>query len=376
MSEIVYLDNAATTPLDRGVVEEISNTLITVFGNPSSIHQVGRQAKAKVETVRKLIAQNLNVHPSEIVFTSGGTESNNLALRGAVKDLGVKHIISSKIEHHSVENTLLDLNKLTGVQLHFVEMDSKGNVDLKHLALLLENHKNALVSLMHGNNEIGTILPLKEVSQLCAQYKAYFHSDTVQTIGHLQLDLQQTPISFLSFSAHKIHGPKGVGFAYINKNNKVSAVLTGGSQERGFRAGTENVAGIAGMGKAFEIAYAQLKKNEAHLKSLKQYFQENLKAKIKGVVFNGEEGDKALSGIVNVGFPAATNTDMLLFSLDMKGIQVSGGSACSSGSNKGSHVLEALGSDPQKSNIRFSFSRFTTKEEINKALEVLEELLG
>ena len=372
-NNLIYLDNAATTPIDLEVCEVMQDALMNCFGNPSSIHQVGRKAKGKIETVRKDIAKILNASPSEIVFTSGGTEANNMAINCSVKDLNVRHIITSKIEHHAVENPILNLEKSSNISVSYVALDSLGNVDLESLENLLKSDLKTMVCLMHGNNELGNLLDLKKVSDLCLQYNAIFQTDTVQTIGHLNLDLKAISIDFLSFSAHKIHGPKGVGFIYINKKNKIQAIQFGGSQERNLRAGTENVPSIIGMGKALEIAYLNLDANELYIKSLKLYFKEQLLKSIPGVLFNGDVSNNSLSTILNVQFPYEKSTDMVLFSLDMEGISVSGGSACSSGSNKGSHVLQNIDSDLQKSNLRFSFSRNNTLLEIDSVISILKK---
>lgn len=366
----VYLDNAATTPIAPEVVDVMVEVMKNDFGNPSSTHFYGRQVKALIETSRRKIATYLNCSASEIIFTSGGTEADNMALFSAVHDLGVKRIISSTIEHHAVGHSVDALVKQNSIVFESVKLDSKGHVDLAHLELLLENNIPTLVSLMHANNEIATLLPLKEVSSLCKKYGAFFHSDTVQTMGHYSFDLAHLDIDFLTCAAHKFHGPKGVGFLYINKKNKVESLIHGGAQERGLRGGTENVYGIVGLAKAMDLAYEDLTQHQNHVQSLKTYMINELKTQFPSLSFHGEtEPSKSLYTVLNVCFPKTDKGGMLLFTLDLKGVAVSGGSACSSGANKGSHVLEGIAADMTRPNARFSFSRYTTKEEIDFALQ-------
>ena len=366
----VYLDNAATTPIAPEVVDVMVEVMKNDFGNPSSTHFYGRQVKALIETSRRKIATYLNCSASEIIFTSGGTEADNMALFSAVHDLGVKRIISSTIEHHAVGHSVDALVKQNSIVFESVKLDSKGHVDLAHLELLLENNIPTLVSLMHANNEIATLLPLKEVSSLCKKYGAFFHSDTVQTMGHYSFDLADLDIDFLTCAAHKFHGPKGVGFLYINKKNKVESLIHGGAQERGLRGGTENVYGIVGLAKAMDLAYEDLTQHQNHVQSLKTYMINELKTQFPSLSFHGEtEPSKSLYTVLNVCFPKTDKGGMLLFTLDLKGVAVSGGSACSSGANKGSHVLEGIAADMTRPNARFSFSRYTTKEEIDFALQ-------
>jgi len=366
----VYLDNAATTPIAPEVVDVMVEVMKNDFGNPSSTHFYGRQVKALIETSRRKIATYLNCSASEIIFTSGGTEADNMALFSAVHDLGVKRIISSTIEHHAVGHSVDALVKQNSIVFESVKLDSKGHVDLAHLELLLQNNIPTLVSLMHANNEIATLLPLKEVSSLCKKYGAFFHSDTVQTMGHYSFDLADLDIDFLTCAAHKFHGPKGVGFLYINKKNKVESLIHGGAQERGLRGGTENVYGIVGLAKAMDLAYEDLTQHQNHVQSLKTYMINELKTQFPSVSFHGEtEPSKSLYTVLNVCFPKTDKGGMLLFTLDLKGVAVSGGSACSSGANKGSHVLEGIAADMTRPNARFSFSRYTTKEEIDFALQ-------
>jgi len=371
----VYLDNAATTPIAPEVIQAMTEVMKNDFGNPSSTHYFGRQVKALIETSRRSISKHLNCNPSEIIFTSGGTEADNMALISSVQDLGVKRIISTTIEHHAVGHSIDALVKNNGIIFENVIIDHKGNVDLKHLENLLAKNIPTLVSLMHANNEIATLLPLKEVSELCRKYNAYFHSDTVQTMGHYKFDLQELDIDFITCAAHKFHGPKGVGFLYINKKVKVESLIHGGAQERGLRGGTENVYGIVGLAKAMDLAYQDIEEHQAHVQNLKSYMIESFKNEFSEVHFHGEiNPEKSLYTVLNVCFPKTDKGGMLLFTLDLKGVAVSGGSACSSGANKGSHVLEGIGADMTRPNARFSFSRYTTKEEIDYALNQVKSV--
>jgi cysteine desulfurase len=366
----VYLDNAATTPIAPEVVDVMVEVMRNDFGNPSSTHFYGRQVKALIETSRRKVSRYLNCASSEIIFTSGGTEADNMALFSAVNDLGVKRIISSSIEHHAVGHSVDALIKHNSIVFETVKLDNKGHVDLTHLEALLQENIPTLVSLMHANNEIATLLPLKEVSNLCRKYNAFFHSDTVQTMGHYAFDLADLDLDFITCAAHKFHGPKGVGFLYINKKNKIESLIHGGAQERGLRGGTENVYGIVGLAKAMDLAYEDLKGHQDHVQSLKTFMINELKTLFPSITFHGEtEPSKSLYTVLNVCFPKTEKGGMLLFTLDLKGVAVSGGSACSSGANKGSHVLEGIGADMTRPNARFSFSRYTTKEEIDFALQ-------
>ena len=371
----VYLDNAATTPVAPEVIDVMVPILTNDFGNPSSIHSYGRHVKGFVETSRKTIAKHLNCHSSEIIFTSGGTEADNMALYSSVHKMEVKHIITSRIEHHAILHTAEAIEKEGLARISYVQVDSKGNVDLANLETLLQTEEKTLVSLMHANNEIATLLPLEKVSQLCKKYNALFHSDTVQSIGHYPFDLQELDIDYLSGAAHKFHGPKGVGFLYINKKINGSAFIHGGSQERGLRGGTENVSGIAGLATALDLAYEGLSEHQVHVQSLKNHMIDQLKKSIPDVYFHGEiEASKSLYTVLNVSFPNTEKTGMLLFTMDLKGVACSGGSACSSGALGGSHVLAGINSDANRPNIRFSFSRYTTLEEVDYALEMLMEV--
>lgn len=371
----VYLDNAATTPIAPEVVEAMVPVLYNNFGNPSSTHAFGRQAKALLENSRRAIAQVLNCSPSELIFTSGGTEADNMALRAAVTQLGVKRIITTAIEHHAVGHTVEALKNELQIELIYLTLDAKGNIDLKELQSVLQQGIPSMVSLMHANNEIATLIPIQEIAQLCRQNGAYFHSDTVQTMGHYHFDLSQLDIDFITCAAHKFHGPKGVGFLYVNKKTRVNPLIHGGSQERGLRGGTENIAGVVGLAKAIELAYADLAEHQAHVWGLKSYMIERLQKLFPDVLFHGETSfETALYTVLNVCLPATPKAGLLLFTLDLKGVAVSGGSACTSGAAKGSHVLEGIGADTSRPNARFSFSRFTTKEEIDYALQQLQEV--
>lgn len=377
----VYFDNAATTPLYPEVVEKITEVLSNTYGNPSSTHALGRGAKSLIEYSRKQIAKELNALPSEIIFTSGGTEADNFILHSCVRDLGVQVVISSLIEHHAVLHTLEVLAKEYPIQIVYVNLTERGDIDLQHLKNLLEQYteKKVLVSLMHLNNEIGNILPLKEVATLCKEKGAYFHSDTVQSVGHYPINLQEIPVDFITASAHKFHGPKGVGFAFIRKGIVLHSIIIGGEQEKGLRAGTEAVHNIAGMEVAFNLCYKNLDKNTEKLKNLKQYFIHQLKHHFPEIVFNGtsESLEESSYAIVNVGFPALQHQDnTLLFQLDLKGIACSKGSACQSGSVQVSHVLSAFMPKEalQYPSLRFSFSAFNTIEEVDFLIESLKEI--
>ena len=371
----VYLDNAATTPVAPEVIEAMIPVLYNSFGNPSSTHAFGRQAKALLENARRNIAQVLNCAPSELIFTSGGTEADNMALHAAVTQLGVRRIITSAIEHHAVGHAAEALKAHESIEVVNLSLDAKGNINLQELELLLQDQIPTIVALMHANNEIATLLPIATVAQLCRQYGAYFLSDTVQTMGHYHFDLAALDIDFVTCAAHKFHGPKGVGFLYVNKKTRVNPLIHGGSQERGLRGGTENIPGVVGLAKAVELAYTDLEAHQAHVWGLKNYMISRLQTLFPDVLFHGETSyEKALYTVLNVCLPATSKAGLLLFTLDLKGVAVSGGSACTSGATKGSHVLEGIGADLSRPNARFSFSRFTTKEEIDYALQQLEEV--
>ncbi|MFD1294281.1 cysteine desulfurase family protein [Lutibacter holmesii] len=374
----IYLDNAATTPILPEVMDTITKAMMTNYGNPSSTHQFGRKAKSAVETARKNIAKCLNASANEIIFTAGGSEADNLVLQNAVKNLGVTTIISSKIEHHAVLHTIENLVKEYHIKVNWVDVDAQGNINMQHLETLLQQpNEQLLVSLMYINNEIGNLLDVAKVSDLCIANNAFFHCDAVQAIGHYAIDVQKTPIDFFAASAHKFHGPKGVGFAYVKKGFGIFPMLHGGEQEKGARAGTENVHSILGMEKALTIATANIDVETTQIQAIKSYFIEELKVNFEGLQFNGvsENSDKSSYVILNVRFPK--EYAMLLFNLDLKGIAVSGGSACQSGSNKGSHVLHTIlnETEAQKTSVRFSFSKFITKEDIDYVIATLKGLI-
>ena len=379
--ENIYLDNAATTQIREEVIKRMQDALTGYYGNPSSSHAYGRTAKTAVESARKTIANHLNAHPSEIIFTSGGTEADNMILRSAVRDLGVKTIITSKIEHHAVLHTSEYLVNECGIVLKFVDLDAHGNPNLLHLEQLLQkDDTKKLVTLMHVNNEIGNLLPIDEVAKLCKENGALFHSDTVQSIGHFEWDVQKTAIDFMVASAHKFHGPKGVGFAFIRKNSGLKPLISGGSQERGYRAGTESVHNIVGLEEAFKLAYKNLIDEKEHVMGLKKYFIDNITKNIQGVIFNGLSGDldKSTYTMVNLCLPISQERAlMLLFHLDIKGIACSKGSACQSGSDAGSHVLNEVLSeeDLKKPSLRFSFSQYNTTKELDYVIGVLKEFV-
>jgi cysteine desulfurase len=378
MKDRIYLDNAATTRLDPEVLEVMMPLLTEQFGNPSSIHAHGREVRSLIEKARKSIANLLNTSPSEIFFTSGGTEADNTAIYGSIESLGVRHIITSPIEHHAVLHTLEFLKKQGKIELSILDIDSKGNINYEQLADLLHKKNHSMVSLMHGNNEIGNLIDLNQIGELCEQYNAIFHSDTVQTMGFYQHDLQNLKIDFIVGAGHKFHGPKGVGFMYINAQNRIQPFVHGGAQERNMRGGTENIYGIIGIAKALEIAYRDMEVNRKHIEGLKQRMIEKLGNSIKGISFNGESAEmqKSIYKVLNASFPPNEDNDMLLFNLDIARISCSGGSACASGTNIGSHVLDALQIDPARGNVRFSFSKYNTVEDVDYAVNVVSELFN
>ncbi|MCA6365340.1 MAG: cysteine desulfurase [Bacteroidetes bacterium] len=370
----VYLDNAATTPLDPEVMDAMIPVMKDHFGNPSSIHSWGRQTRSAIEQARKSIARSLNVSPSEIFFTSGGTEADNMAIRCSIEDLKLTHAITSPIEHHAVLHTLEAMADSGRIKLSLVKLLPGGHIDLEHLDELLASNPRSLVSLMHANNEIGNLLNIKKVSELCKKYDAIFHSDTVQTIGHYNLDLKSLHIHFVNGAAHKFHGPKGVGFIYINSEVNISPLIHGGAQERNMRGGTENVYGIVGLAKALEISLRDLDAHQKHIQGIKDYMIAQLEKNLPGVVFNGDAKGSSLYTVLNVCLPPTDNAEMLVFNLDINGIAASAGSACSSGSNVGSHVLLAIGTDMSRPSARFSFSKYTTREEIDYTVSKLCEM--
>ena len=374
----VYFDNAATTQIRDEVIDKITEVMRGNYGNASSSHSFGRSSKSLIEKSRKTIASYLNVSAGEIVFTSGGTEADNLVLQSAVRDLKVTHIITSKIEHHAILHTTEQLKEEYKLDVSYVNIDKNGTIDYSHLERLLDTSEKTLVSLMHVNNEIGNLLDIKKVANLCNANNALFHSDTVQSVGHYKLDLQDIQLDFLAAAAHKFHGPKGVGFAYFKKGFGILPMLHGGDQEKGARSSTENVHSILGMEAALRVAISNIEKDEKYLLQLKKYFIAELKANFKDIAFNGnsEFVNKSSYTILNVRFSQAN--EMLLFSLDLSGIAVSGGSACQSGSSKGSHVLKEIldGLEADKTSVRFSFSKLTTKQEIDTTVLKLKELLN
>lgn len=377
----VYLDNAATTALRPEVINRMTQVLKENYGNASSTHSFGRSSKALLEQCRKNIAGYFKVSASEIVFTSGGTEADNLALRSAVRDLERTSIITSKIEHHAVLHTAEQLKDEYNVELHFVDIDNRGVIDLEHLEQLLQSHKKAIVSLMHINNEIGNLLDIASVAQLCQSYDALFHTDTVQSVGHYNIDLSEIPVDFLAASAHKFHGPKGVGFCFVRKESGLKPLIFGGEQERGYRAGTESIHNIVGMDEALKVAFTNIDTERTYVSELKSHFIQKLKESIPKVHFNGlcHDFENSTYTLVNIGLPIAPEkAPMLQFQLDLKGIACSKGSACQSGSNQQSHVLSAILNTNQlhKPSVRFSFSIFNTKEELDYVIEVLKEFVS
>ena len=372
----IYLDNAATTPLREEVIETMAGAMRTLFGNPSSIHAEGRKVRAAIEEARKKVAGCFNASIGEIFFTSGGTESNNMALKCAVRDLGVRRIISSPTEHHCVFRPLEVLEN-QGVKVDILKVDEVGHIDFGELENLLEKGDGSptLVSLMFANNEIGTVHDLRRISEICEKHGAYFHSDTVQAIGHLPIDVTKIKIHFFSGAAHKFHGPKGCGFIYINSEAMLKPYIDGGSQERNMRGGTENVYGIVGMAKALELACENLTEYRAYIEGLRDYLKKRLTEEFSDIRFLGEQNGEYLYTVLNVSFPASPKSDMLVLLLDMAGFSVSGGSACSSGAEGGSHVLTAIGADPERKSVRFSFSHFNTKKEIDELMEKLKEVV-
>ncbi len=372
----IYLDNAATTPLDPSVLEVMMPYLTEKFGNPSSIYSYGREGRLAIETARKSVAKILNAHPAEIFFTSGGTESSNTAICSAVNDLGCKHIITSPIEHHATLHTVEYLSKRQGVALSFVKLLPNGHVDLNDLDSILATAKEkCLVTLMHANNEIGNMLDLHKAGEICKKYGAIFHSDTVQTVGHFPFDLRNTPVHFITGAGHKFHGPKGVGLLYINENIKISPLIHGGSQERNMRAGTENLYGIVGFARALELATSNYETDSAYIAGLKNYMMEKLRAAMPFVSFNGDPRGNSLYTVLSVSFPKSEKTEMLLFNLDIHHICASGGSACTSGADQGSHVIRAINNNPNQVTVRFSFSKHNTEAEIDNVVDILQEIV-
>ena len=372
----IYFDNAATTALDPQVLEAMMPYLTEKYGNPSSIYSYGRETRLAVETARKSVAKILNAHPAEIFFTSGGTESSNTAIQASVRDLGCRHIITSPIEHHAVTHTVEHLDNMDVVKVSYVKLLPNGHIDLDNLEeLLAASEEKTLVSLMHANNEIGNMLDIHAVGELCKLYNAIFHSDTVQTVGHFPFDLRKTPVHFITGAGHKFHGPKGVGILYINENVRIKPFVHGGAQERNMRAGTENVYGIVGFAKALELATANYEADSAHIGTLKYYMHDELKKHVRGVGFNGDVLGRSLYTVLSARFPKTEKSEMILFNLDINNICASGGSACTSGAEQGSHVIRAINNNPNQVTVRFSFSKHNTKEEVDTVIEKLKTLL-
>ena len=374
MMNRIYLDNAATTALDPLVLEAMMPFFKEKFGNPSSIYSYGRETRMAIEQARKSVAKILNAHPAEIFFTSGGTESSNTAIFSSIRDLGCKHIITSEIEHHAVSHAVDYLKNSGKVSVSFVKLLPDGHIDLEDLEKLLSSSTvKTLVTLMHANNEIGNMIDLHAVGTLCNSYNAIFHSDTVQSVGHFPFDLRNTPVHFITGSGHKFHGPKGIGLLYINENIRIQSFIHGGGQERNMRAGTENIYGIVGLSNALEIATNNFEVDKAYILSLKLYMYEAFKKSIPSISFNGDVLGKSLYTVLNVNFPASEKSEMLLFNLDINHICASGGSACASGAEQGSHVIRAINVDPNQIAVRFSFSKHNTKEEIDWVVAKLKE---
>jgi cysteine desulfurase len=370
----VYFDNAATTPLDPEVLKQMYTVMESAYGNPSSIHAHGREARTLIERSRKTIANLLHTSPAQIFFTSSGTEADNTAIKCGIIDHNIKHAITSRLEHHAVIHTMEALEKAGVIKLSFVNVDGKGNVDYDHLETLLKDNERSFVSIMHANNEIGTLSDMERVGDICETYNAIYHCDTVQTMGHYQHDLSKLKAHFLVCAGHKLHGPKGVGFLHINHRIKIKPFIYGGAQERNMRGGTENIYGIVGLAKALEIACSEMAQHQQYIQGLKSYMIGQLVENIPGVKFNGEtDVDKSLYTVLNVSFPEMEMADMLLFNLDIAGISASGGSACSSGSDIGSHVLTAIGASSSRPSVRFSFSKYNTKEEVDYVVAKVRE---
>jgi len=374
----VYLDNAATTPISEEIIELMSSLMKHQFANPSSTHSEGRKSKTIVEESRSIIAKILNTYPRNIFFTSGGTESDNMAIKMSIENYNIKHAITSRISHHAVLYPLEKLAKENKIKLSYVKLDENGLVSFSDLENLLKNNSRTFVSIMHANNEVGVIQDIEKIGLICQNYNAIFHSDTVQTIGHYQIDLQKINIDFLAASAHKFHGPKGIGFIYISDNVKISPFIIGGAQERNMRAGTENIHSISALAKAMELAYENLDNDMMYIKKLKSYMIEKLKLYIPDVQFfsNSNDLDNSLYTVLTVSFPLTKNSEMLLFNLDIAGVSCSGGSACASGSNKGSHVLSYFDPNAKRTGIRFSFSKYNTFEDIDFTIQKLKDIFN
>ena len=374
----VFFDNAATTPMAPEVIDVMTDIMKNHYGNPSSQHSFGRATRSIIETSRKKIANFLNTSPGNIFFTSGGTEADNMAIKCGIKDHNITHAITSKLSHHAVLHPLEELEKSGVIKLSYVEVNEKGQVSLSNLKELLESHPRTFVSILHANNEIGTIQDITAIGDICKEHNAIFHSDTVQTMAHYRYDLQKINIDFIAASAHKFHGPKGIGFVYISDNIKISPLLSGGSQERNMRAGTENLIGIAAISHAMEMAYEKMEEETEYIKRIKSHMIAELKKHIPQVKFNGmcDDIDNSLYTVLSCSFPETPMAEMLLFNLDIKGIACSGGSACTSGSNKGSHVIQEINPNSKRPSVRFSFSKYNTKEEVDYVVDVLKGLFA
>jgi cysteine desulfurase len=372
----VFFDNAATTPMAPEVIDVMTDIMKNHYGNPSSQHSFGRATRSIIETSRKKIANFLNISPGNIFFTSGGTEADNMAIKCGIKDHNITHAITSKLSHHAVLHPLEELEKSGVIKLSYVEVNEKGQVSLSNLKELLESHPRTFVSILHANNEIGTIQDITAIGDICKEHNAIFHSDTVQTMAHYRYDLQKINVDFIAASAHKFHGPKGIGFVYISDNIKISPLLSGGSQERNMRAGTENLIGIAAISHAMEMAYEKMEEETEYIKVIKSHMIAELKKHIPQVKFNGmcDDIDNSLYTVLSCSFPETPMAEMLLFNLDIKGIACSGGSACTSGSNKGSHVIQEINPNSKRPSVRFSFSKYNTIEEVDYVVDVLRGL--
>jgi cysteine desulfurase len=374
----IYLDNAATTKVDPVVAEAMMPYLFEVFGNPSSIHSFGRESRSAIEIARKKVAELLNTAPATIFFTSGGTEADNCAITSTIFQKGIKKAITSPLEHHAVLHTLEHMQKSGHIELVILECDKEGDLNLDQLSKEVSSGGPVFVSLMHGNNEIGNLNPVLEIAEMVKDKKGIYHCDTVQTVGHYKHDLSQWKTDFMVGAAHKFHGPKGVGFLYIAQDQKINALIHGGSQERNMRGGTENLAGIIGLAKALEIACVEMEDHKKHILGLKRRMRERLLESIPGVYFNGRSGDleNSLYTVLNVSLPPSDFNEMLIFNLDINNIAASGGSACSSGSEIGSHVLRAIQADPERGAVRFSFGKFNTLEEVDLAADILAKMFA
>ena len=374
----VYLDNAATTQIAPEVIDYMAELMKSDYANPSSIHHGGRKSRILVENARKTVSNYLNTSPGNIFFTSGGTEADNMAIRRGILDNNISHAITSSISHKAVIYPLEELSDKKKIVLSYIKLDNNGKIDLIHLEDLLKNNPRTFVSIMHANNEIGTIQPIIEIGDLCKKYNAIFHCDTVQTMAHYPIDLQKINVDFITGSAHKFHGPKGVGFIYISDNIDVEPFISGGSQERNMRAGTENVHAIAGLAKAMELSYENMDNDKEYISQIKKHMINQLKLNINDVQFNANctDFDSSLFKILSVSFPKISESEMLLFNLDIKGISCSAGSACSAGNMSGSHVLDVICKDDNRTGVRFSFSRYNTKEEIDYTVEKIKEIFS